>query len=113
MRVAIRRSLALLGLLIATFGMTPPAHAAPEVDLYGTVVSLQATILTVNVDGIRLALDVSEIDPRFLESLRPGDDVHVAAFRRPDGGLLVYSIFRQAPGERGEGRPAEPQGGSD
>jgi hypothetical protein len=105
--------LALLGLLVLAHGSARIAAATTEVDLYATVVAQQGTTLLVDADGVRLTLDVSEIDPRFVQSLRPGDEVRIAAFRLPEGGLLVYSIFLQSPGEVGEERPPGPQGGPD
>ena len=107
------RIIALLGLLIAIHRSGAVVAAANEVDLYATVVTVQATTLTVSADGVQLQLDVSEVDPRFLQTLRPGDEVRIAAFRLPDGGLLVYSIFLQAPGDASNEKPPDPQGGPD
>lgn len=83
-------------LLVLAAGPAPTVEAVAEVEIEGTIVAVQGTTLTIDSDGARLTLDVSEIDPRFLETLLPGDEVRVAAFRLPDRDLLVYSMFVQS-----------------
>jgi hypothetical protein len=99
--------LALSGLLLAA----APCLAAEQVEFAGRVVRIRESTLTLDADGAILELDVSEVDPRFLSSLRPGDDVRVTAFRLPDGSLLVYNVFYQPDTEEPLVEP--PQGGTD
>ncbi len=94
-KVKLLRAL-LLGFLVLAAGSASIVEAAAEVEIEGTIVSVQGTILTIDADGARLTLDASEIDPRFLETLLPGDEVRVAAFRLPDRALFVYSMFVQS-----------------
>jgi hypothetical protein len=87
-------SLPILALCLALL-FAPTVRAAVEVDLDGRIVSIVGTALKLDADGATLTLDISEVDSRFLEVLRPGDDVRVKAFRLADGSLLVYAIFLQ------------------
>jgi hypothetical protein len=91
-----------------------PARAAAQVDLDGRIVAVQGTRLVLDVDGVVLTLDASEVDPRFLQTLRPGDEVHVTAFRQGDGGLLVYNVFLRPDDRPTDREPRSgPQGGTD
>ena len=68
-------------------------------------------MLTVNVDGAEITLDVSDVDPRFLDSLKPGDDLRVTSFKLDDGSLHVYNIFLHPDREPREQPPIQaPQG---
>ncbi len=96
--------------LAAAIALFTPVRAAFDVELFGRIVSLDRSALTIETDGVQLALDVSEIDPRFVGSLRAGDDIKVAAFRLGDGSLYVYGLFlegRDAPAERPKPPPDE------
>ena len=91
-----------------------PARAAAQVDLDGRIVSVQGTRLMLDVDGVVLTLDASEVDPRFLQTLRPGDEVRVTAFRLADGSLLVYNVFLRPDDQSADREPrGGPQGGTD
>ena len=99
----IARLAAAMGVLLIAALSSGASLAAAEVELFGRVLAVEGHTIALDVDGARLVMDVTEIDPRFVEALRPGDDVRVAAFRLADGSLLVYSLFlqsRDAPAQR-------------
>lgn len=99
-----------LAAFTAAIALPGPVRAVVDVELFGRIVSLDRSALVIDADGAQLALDVSEIDSRFLNSLQPGDDVRVAAFRLGDGSLYVYGLFlqaRDAPAERRKPPPDE------
>ena len=80
--------------LLLTQALSPrPALAVTEVELDGTVVAIRSTMLTLTVDGADITLDAGEVDPRFLGSLKAGDDLRVTSFKLEDGSLQVYNIF--------------------
>jgi hypothetical protein len=83
------------------------ARAAREVQLDGRVVEVVGSTLRLDSDGVRLDLDVSEVDPRFLQWLKPGDDVRVTAFRLADDSLLVYHVFLLAETRSDQPEPEE------
>ncbi len=92
----IARLAAAMGVLLIAALSSGVSLASSDVELFGRVLAVDGQSITLDVDGARLVMDVAEIDPRFVEALRPGDDVRVAAFRLADGSLLVYSVFLQA-----------------
>jgi hypothetical protein len=92
----IARLASAIGVLLFAALTSGVSLAASDVELFGRVLAVEGQSMALGVDGARLVLDVAEIDPRFVETLRPGDDVRVAAFRLADGSLLVYSVFLQA-----------------
>jgi hypothetical protein len=109
------RSLIALLLTLASLALdVAPLQAAEQVDVNGRVVAVRGASLTLDADGALLTLDASEVDRRFLETLQPGDDVRVTAFRLPDGSLLVYTILYQPDDRRDADASTEPpQGGTE
>jgi hypothetical protein len=90
------------------------AEAASQIDLDGFVVQTNGSELVLDDDGVQLRLNVAEVDPRFLATLRPGDDVRVTAFRLPDGSLLAYSVYYRPDDQPLDRQGAGgPQGGTD
>jgi hypothetical protein len=105
--VTLRAAQVALSILVVLLLPGASVRAATEVQLDGRVVIVAGSALVLDADGAHLMLDVSEVDPRFLQWLKPGDDVRVTAFRLPDGSLLVYHIFLLADTRQDQPEPED------